>query len=119
MAGDEVEDLFLLLQDVLAAHPCIRGVAVGAILSSYQRVRVEAVCARLGLTSVAYLWQRNQDELLQEMVCSCAYSRQDLHMASLLESMHSKVYLRGFLHGVSVMSRHARGEIVSRALEDH
>ena len=65
--GDEVEDLHALLAGVLAAHPTVRGVAVGAILSTYQRVRVESVCARLGLVPVALLWQRQQRGLLQDM----------------------------------------------------
>lgn len=65
--GDETEDLFILLQDVLSRHPDIKSVAVGAILSTYQRVRVEHVCSRLGLTVLAYLWQRDQFELLDEM----------------------------------------------------
>jgi diphthine-ammonia ligase len=51
-------------------HPDARGVAVGAILSNYQRVRVEHVCQRLSLTPLAYLWQRNQAELLSEMIAS-------------------------------------------------
>ena len=98
--GDETEDLLDLLSTVKvrglipytiphlttpqAHHPDVQGVSVGAILSSYQRVRVEHVsvtpnssvdpllillrCRRLGLTVLAYLWQREQDELLQEMV---------------------------------------------------
>ena len=98
--GDETEDLFDLLSTVKVSdfvpytvphpttpqerHPDIQGVSVGAILSSYQRVRVEHVsvtpnfatipllilfrCRRLGLTVLAYLWQREQDELLQEMI---------------------------------------------------
>jgi diphthine-ammonia ligase len=41
---------------------------VGAILSSYQRTRVEAVCQRLGLTALAYLWQYDQPTLLREML---------------------------------------------------
>jgi hypothetical protein len=85
----------------------VQGVASGAILSDYQRFRVENVyvhrfcidtitpqtrtgqtptarvgewwedltamygrvcrCERLGLVSLAYLWQRDQKELLQEM----------------------------------------------------
>lgn len=65
--GDETEDLYELLIDVLRAHPDVKGVAVGAILSTYQRIRVEHVCARLGLTAIAYLWQRDQMELLDEM----------------------------------------------------
>ena len=49
-------------------HSDVTGVAVGAILSDYQRVRVESVCQRLGLTPLAYLWQRDQSDLLQEMI---------------------------------------------------
>lgn len=48
--------------------PEVRGVASGAILSNYQRTRVENVCERLGLTSLAYLWRRPQSRLLEEMV---------------------------------------------------
>lgn len=59
-AGDEVEDLHALLADVVAAHPSVVAVAVGAIASTYQRLRVEAVCARLRLTPLAFLWQREQ-----------------------------------------------------------
>ncbi len=46
----------------------VDGVSVGAILSNYQRVRVENVCTRLGLTPLAFLWRRNQEELLEEMI---------------------------------------------------
>ncbi|RCI03262.1 ATP binding domain 4 [Rhizopus stolonifer] len=66
-ANDETEDLFMLLSEVLENHPDVKGVSVGAILSNYQRVRVEHVCNRLGLTSFAYLWRRDQKELLYEM----------------------------------------------------
>jgi diphthine-ammonia ligase len=66
--GDEVEDLFLLLQDILKIHPDIKGVSSGAIFSTYQKNRVEQVCSRLGLTSLAYLWQREQLSLLDEMI---------------------------------------------------
>ncbi|XP_062580871.1 uncharacterized protein LOC134242764 [Saccostrea cucullata] len=66
---DEVEDLFNLLKKV--KDECrIEAVSVGAILSDYQRVRVENVCQRLRLTSLAYLWRRDQDELLKEMIDS-------------------------------------------------
>ncbi|KNE63599.1 hypothetical protein AMAG_08703 [Allomyces macrogynus ATCC 38327] len=65
---DEVEDLYLLLKDVVTAMPDVKGVSVGAILSSYQRVRVENVCQRLGLQVFGYLWQGDQVELLASMV---------------------------------------------------
>ncbi len=68
--GDEVEDLFELLRDVLRHHPDVQAVSCGAIFSTYQRVRVENVCARLGLTCLAYLWQRPQQELLAEMIAA-------------------------------------------------
>jgi diphthine-ammonia ligase len=43
IAGDETEDLHALLCNVLEHHPDIQAVSVGAILSNYQRVRVEHV----------------------------------------------------------------------------
>lgn len=64
---DEIEDLYNLLFQVLKEIPEIEAVSVGAILSSYQRTRVEDVCARLGLVALSYLWQRDQSELMQEM----------------------------------------------------
>ena len=66
-ANDETEDLFRLLSTVVKYHPDVEAVSVGAILSSYQRTRVEDICFRLGLTSLAYLWQRDQAELMEEM----------------------------------------------------
>jgi len=67
--GDEVEDLYSLLARVKEETGCT-AVSVGAILSDYQRVRVESVCTRLGLTCLAYLWRREQDFLLKEMIDS-------------------------------------------------
>lgn len=66
--GDETEDMYTLLNKIKCIYPEITAVSVGAILSSYQRVRVEYVCQRLGLTVLAFLWQRDQAELLREMV---------------------------------------------------
>ena len=65
---DEVEDLYQLLVRVKQEMPEIQGVATGAILSNYQRVRVENVCQRLGLVSLAYLWQMDQEVLLKSMI---------------------------------------------------
>ncbi|ODV88171.1 hypothetical protein CANARDRAFT_188992, partial [[Candida] arabinofermentans NRRL YB-2248] len=67
---DETEDLYELLKTVKKHHPDVEGVSVGAILSSYQRTRVEDVCARLELTALSYLWQRDQTELMGEMCSS-------------------------------------------------
>ncbi|KAL7423571.1 hypothetical protein Q5752_001151 [Cryptotrichosporon argae] len=66
--GDETEDLTALLCDVLAAHPDATALASGAILSTYQRLRIEHVCARLGLVSLAFLWQAEQMPLVDRMI---------------------------------------------------
>uniref|UniRef100_A0A1A8ITU1 Diphthine--ammonia ligase n=3 Tax=Nothobranchius kuhntae TaxID=321403 RepID=A0A1A8ITU1_NOTKU len=67
--GDEVEDLHQLLH-LVKEKEGVEGVSVGAILSDYQRVRVENVCMRLGLQPLAYLWRRDQELLLHEMISS-------------------------------------------------
>jgi len=66
---DEVEDLYELLFEVKTRFPNITAVSSGAILSTYQRTRIESVCLRLNLTSLAYLWRiGSQKQLLQCMV---------------------------------------------------
>jgi len=65
---DEVEDLFRLLEDIKRKYPSVNAVCSGAVLSNYQRTRVENVCERLGLTSLAMLWNRDQKDLLDEMI---------------------------------------------------
>jgi len=54
---DETESLFHLLKEVKAAQPGADAVSSGAILSTYQRTRIESVALRLGLIPLAYLWQ--------------------------------------------------------------
>lgn len=61
---DEVEDLYRLLKSIKEEFPDVQGVTSGAILSNYQRNRVEFVCYRLGLVSIAYLWRRQPREIL-------------------------------------------------------
>ena len=68
--ADEVEDLFLLLQRIINMHPDIEGVSCGAIVSNYQRLRVENVCSRLNLTPLTYLWMRDRKDLLDEIISS-------------------------------------------------
>ncbi|XP_065617424.1 uncharacterized protein LOC136062372 [Quercus suber] len=66
--GDEVEDMFILLNEVKRQIPSVTAVSSGAIASDYQRLRVESVCSRLGLVSLAYMWKQDQSLLLQEMI---------------------------------------------------
>ena len=67
--SDEVEDLYAVLALTKERFPEVQAVASGAILSTYQRVRVEHVCSRLNLTSLSYLWRiASQHELLKRML---------------------------------------------------
>lgn len=60
--------MFIVLKEVKKQIPSITAVSSGAIASDYQRLRVENVCSRLGLISLAYLWKLDQSYLLQQMV---------------------------------------------------
>lgn len=70
---DETESLVPLLQKVKEHHPDVNAVSTGAILSDYQRTRVESVAIRLGLTPLSYLWQwpnlppHTESTLLEDM----------------------------------------------------
>jgi diphthine-ammonia ligase len=65
--ADEVEDLYNLLKEAKEEYK-IEAVSSGAILSDYQRLRVENVCSRLGLFSLSYIWESDQVELLDKMI---------------------------------------------------
>ncbi|KAF2176711.1 hypothetical protein K469DRAFT_399013 [Zopfia rhizophila CBS 207.26] len=57
ISSDETESLIPLLKKVTEAHPEVNAISTGAILSTYQRTRVESIALRLGLTPLSYLWQ--------------------------------------------------------------
>lgn len=59
----ELEDLKNLL-----ATLDVEGIVSGAILSRYQKDRIDKVCRELNLKSVAPLWQENPIHLLKEIV---------------------------------------------------
>lgn len=68
--GDETEDLLELVRYIqadFATTTPIKAVCSGAILSTYQRTRVESVCSRLGLLSVAPLWEMPQLDVLRDL----------------------------------------------------
>jgi diphthine-ammonia ligase len=70
---DETESLVPLLKRIIQAHPEANALSTGAILSTYQRTRIESVALRLGLTPLSFLWQypvlppATQISLLQDM----------------------------------------------------
>lgn len=64
---EELKDLKLALTAAKKLYK-IQGVVSGAIASEYQRFRVEAVCADLGLKSLAPLWHLDADRYMAELV---------------------------------------------------
>ena len=54
---DETESLIPLLRKVLIMHPSANALCTGAILSTYQRTRIENIALRLSLVPLSYLWQ--------------------------------------------------------------
>ncbi|KAF3399633.1 Diphthine--ammonia ligase [Talaromyces pinophilus] len=53
---DETESLIPLLSRIKRDLPHANAVSAGAILSTYQRTRIENVAGRLGLVPLAFLW---------------------------------------------------------------
>jgi diphthine-ammonia ligase len=53
---EETESLVPLLRKIKAAIPGANAISTGAILSTYQRTRVESVALRMGLTPLSFLW---------------------------------------------------------------
>ena len=71
--------MLVLLAEVRRRYPEVGAVCCGAVLSTYQRLRVESVCTRLGLRSVAPLWQRPQAELVDEMIAAGVEAVRAMH----------------------------------------
>ena len=65
---DEVEDLYQLLKQIQSECPYVSAVSSGAILSTYQRTRIEHVCSRLNLTSLSYLWRMSSQRSLLDSI---------------------------------------------------
>lgn len=108
--GDEVEELYRLLSEVKHHHPEIEAVCSGAILSNYQRLRIEHVCSRLGLVSLAPMWEKDQETLLKEMVSNSLHAilikvasmgLNHTHLNKTLNEMESHLHQLG-LEGMNV-----------------
>ena len=109
--NDEVEDLFELIKEAKEKFPNINAVSSGAILSTYQKNRVENICQRLNLISLSFLWKIDQSVLLNEMinnnmnsilikVCAMGLDKEDL-MKSLKEMKNKLISLKD-KYGVNV-----------------
>ncbi len=59
----ELEDLKKLLSSL-----DVEGVVTGAVLSSYQKERIDQLCDELGIKSVAPLWHQDPLEIMNELI---------------------------------------------------
>ncbi|VDN52927.1 unnamed protein product [Dracunculus medinensis] len=108
---DEVEDLFELLTEVKARYPDVEGVSVGAIMSEYQKIRVENVCSRLNLDVLCYLWNSNQASLLDEMIalnlkailikCACS-GLSEKHLGKDIAEVRDLLHELHNMYGVNI-----------------
>jgi len=65
----ELKDLKAALMQAKRQYK-VEGVVSGAVASEYQRFRIEAVCADLGLRSLAILWHLDPERYLTELIKS-------------------------------------------------
>ena len=65
-SGEKEEELHDLEPAIAGLN--VDGLVTGAIASSYQRSRVDAICSELEIEHVAPLWGRESSELVREMI---------------------------------------------------
>ena len=65
-SGEKEEELRDLEPAIAGLN--VDGLVTGAIASSYQRSRVDAICSELEIEHVAPLWGRESSELVREMI---------------------------------------------------
>ena len=63
----ELEDLETILKQ-LSSTESIEGVVTGAVASSYQKQRIDTICEKLGLSSIAPLWSKEPAETVAGMI---------------------------------------------------
>lgn len=66
---DELEDLESAIKKAIKKH-AIDGIVSGAVGSVYQASRIQAICNKLGIECFNPLWQKDQIELLDEIIKS-------------------------------------------------
>lgn len=121
---DEVECLYELLREIKERHPQVQGVSSGAIMSTYQKNRVENVCNRLGLISLAFLWETPQVPLLQSMIDAglaailikvAVYGLDARDLGRTLQEVQPKLLQLASTHGINVCGE--GGEFESLTLD--
>lgn len=63
----ELDDLERAMKKAIEKYG-IKGIYTGALASVYQKSRVEKICEKLNIECISPLWQKNQFDLLDEIV---------------------------------------------------
>jgi ABC transporter with metal-binding/Fe-S-binding domain ATP-binding protein len=64
--GEKEKELDDLKKVLMKVKNEIDGIVSGAVASNYQKSRVDRICEELGLKSIAPLWQKDPEELIEE-----------------------------------------------------
>jgi asparagine synthase (glutamine-hydrolysing) len=64
---EELEDLEKVIKKAIKEYK-IEGILTGAVGSTYQASRIQKICNKLNLECFNPLWQKNQIELLEELI---------------------------------------------------
>lgn len=88
-AQDETESLIPLLTHIKKLHPTANAISAGAILSTYQRTRIESVAARMNLIPLSWLWMYPFLPLPVERKSLAAATDTSVDEAGLLDDMAS------------------------------
>lgn len=56
------------LEDVISSLSGIDGIVTGALASNYQKQRIDNICGKLGIASLAPLWRRDPAEYMRSML---------------------------------------------------
>ena len=69
-AGEKEKELIDLEKAILKAKKQFEfeGLITGALFSEYQSSRIETICDKLGLKCISPLWQKNQEQEMQELI---------------------------------------------------
>ena len=63
----ELIDLEIVIIEAIKRYH-IEGIVTGAVASVYQATRIQTICNKLGIECFNPLWQKNQSELLKELL---------------------------------------------------
>ena len=115
---DEVEEMFSLIRYAVRDAASRLGVKIdcvcsGAVYSDYQRLRVENVCQRLGLVSLAPLWRRSEEALLRDVAhagisamivkVACIGLKPSRHLGAMLTDLAPELGLLKAKYGASLV----------------